>query len=127
MKIKITQDDIDKGRMEASKICGCPIWHAVVRQLQVPESQAKDLVKISGYWKMEIGDTKFKLPDEAVSMQRILVEYPLAHIEPFEFFAPVSHISEKKKESIPEDSESESAQSQPAQSSKPGLLQRIFS
>ena len=116
MKIEITQEDIDKGRMEASQNCGCPIWCAVVRQLQIPESQAKELVSLPDYETLKLGDTEFALPKEAISLQRILVEYPLAHLEPCAFDAPVRNyeIKETEAEEVPE-------------VEKPSLLARIFS
>ena len=76
MNIKVTQDDIDKGREKAGKQCGCPIWCAVVRQLGVPESQAETLVKVPDYGTLKVGSTSFRLPPEALSLQRVLVEYP---------------------------------------------------
>lgn len=96
MKIKVTEEDINKGRERAGKTCGCPIWHSVVRQLNIPESQAKDLVRVATYETLKIGNTEFALPPTAISMQRILVEYPLATMQELEFFAPVKTYSPKK-------------------------------
>lgn len=116
MNIKIIQEDIDKGRTNATETCGCPIWHAVVRQLGLTEAQADDLVCVSDYWTLEIGGTKFKLPPEAVSLQRVLAECPLAHIEPIEFFAPVESFKKEKEQEAPPNGTQE----------KPSLLERIF-
>jgi hypothetical protein len=120
MRIEITQEDIDKGRMNVKETCGCPIWQAVVRQLQIPESQAKDLVRLPCYETVRLGNTKFRLPKEAVSFQRILVEYPLAHIEPCVFDAPVAEYSD------PKEPKSEEAQPAEAQQEKPTLFERVF-
>lgn len=120
MRIEITQEDIDKGRMEANQNCGCPIWCAVVRQLQIPESQAKELVSLPDYDTLRLGETKFSLPKEAVSLQRILVEYPLAHLEPCIFDAPVLSYSTPPKKV--EEVEAETV----SQEEKPSLLEKIF-
>ena len=120
MKIKVTQEDIDKGRENAGKTCRCPIWHSVVRQLNIPESQAEDLVHLPSYETLTIGSTEFDLPPEAVSMQRVLVEYPLATVPELEFFAPVGKYGKKKATTC------DGAVCSDQQEEKPGILARLF-
>lgn len=122
MIIHVTKDDIEKGRLVAHEQCGCPIWHAVVRELGIPVDKAEDLVEVEDYEHLRLGGTKFALPPEAVSFQRVLVEFPQATVEEMTFVAPVCEyddIPEKK-----DDIETVVEESKPIE--KPSLLARIF-
>lgn len=77
MIIKVTKDDIEKGRKDAANNCGCPIWHALTRELGVGR------ITMS-YDEAFVGNAIcFPLPEVAVKWQKHLVETQKAR--PFSF------------------------------------------
>lgn len=121
MIIHITKADIEKGRLEAHEQCGCPIWHSVVRELGIPEDKAEELVEVEDYYHLRLGNTKFELPPEAVSFQRVLVEFPQAIVEEMTFVAPVSDW-----DGDPEPAKVEAVNNEEIVPTKRPLLERIF-
>lgn len=88
--MKVTKVDIEKGRLNAKKQCGCPIWHAVNRQLKLnlDADNEKVLAVTDMYTVVLRGDEynlKMTLPEEAAELQRILRTVPQADVKPITF------------------------------------------
>ena len=82
MKVKVTQDDIDKGRTMVRDTCGCPIHRALARLLGVGEDEGLFVENIEGAsW----GRVLIPLPPIAVKFQEKLWNRRNARVDPFEF------------------------------------------
>jgi len=70
MRIKVTRKDIDAGREDVGKNCGCPIWHALNRQLELGDDpQIGHIIKIPSIRYARIGRLKLRFPLKAVTWQ----------------------------------------------------------
>jgi hypothetical protein len=89
MKLRVTQADINRGRLVTKDTCGCPIWHALNRTFNLGLTQVTDTVltipDMHEAWLEGIYKLKILLPPEAVEFQRILRAAPQAVVGPKTF------------------------------------------
>lgn len=88
MKVKVTRQDIAKGRNSASFTCGCPIHRALGRKLKVPvdpEIQRNNVLLIPNWSEALLGKIRIPLPEEARVFQEKLMNDVDAKVRPFEF------------------------------------------
>ena len=64
MKVTVTRADIEAGREHFNDICGCPIWRALARRLQVHGD-----LGVPHLNEAAVGRIKFRLPRQAVRFQ----------------------------------------------------------
>jgi hypothetical protein len=82
MKVNVTQQDIERGRISINARCGCPIWHALVRVLGL--ATGKDLL-IPHYGEAWLGArVRLPLTRRAQEWQKDGIRDP-ANLVPFSF------------------------------------------
>lgn len=100
MKVKVTKQDINRGRKDAGVTCGCPIWHALNRTLGLHLTVvSKDLLEIPEMHVARVKSAdypiKIVLPEKAVELQQLLRAVPNAPVKPFTFDATLEFAGKK--------------------------------
>ena len=87
--VKVTKQDIEFGREAAEYKCGCPIWLALNRTLELGLTEVSEMtLVVNQYYEARLG--KFivlRLPKDAVAFQKLMVAG--ATPKPFQFNAEV--------------------------------------
>lgn len=70
MRIKVTRKDIEDGGIDVGSTCGCPIWHALNRQLNLGDDPHRGaILRLPSVRIARIGKLKFRLPLKAQKWQ----------------------------------------------------------
>jgi hypothetical protein len=87
--VKVTKQDIRKGRLKANDWCGCPIWEAMSRSVRQITSGSELNLEIPDTRFATLGRFKLLLPKEAQNFQQALIKDFSAKVKPFAFDADV--------------------------------------
>lgn len=92
MVIRVTKADIEAGRYKADQTCGCPIWHALNRQLALNLTTIDNsIINVARESTAFVRGLQLNLPKEAVEMQKLLRHVPTAPVKPFSFEAELAN------------------------------------
>jgi len=86
-RVVVTDKDIKEGREEACYTCGCPVWRALKRVLELRIDTTDAVLSVPDVDKAKIGRITIDLPQSAIEFQEKLMDDAAARVKPFSFDA----------------------------------------